>query len=69
MTEAAESVATGEVTQAVRDTNSDAGPIKEGDWIGLVRGDGIVSVAVRSSRGGDGAARPPRRRRTASSSR
>ena len=47
MTEASRAVATGEVTQAVRDTNSDAGPIKAGDWIGLVRGDGIVAVAVR----------------------
>jgi DAK2 domain fusion protein YloV len=46
MTEAAESVATGEVTRAVRDANSEIGPIKEGDWIGLVRGDGIVSVAA-----------------------
>jgi dihydroxyacetone kinase-like predicted kinase len=45
MREAAESVSTGEVTQAVRATNSDAGPIGEGDWIGLVRGDGIVAVA------------------------
>jgi DAK2 domain fusion protein YloV len=45
MREAAESVSTGEVTQAVRATNSDAGPIKEGDWIGLVRGDGIVAVS------------------------
>ena len=45
MSEALESVATGEVTQAVRDTNSDAGPITAGDWIGIVRGDGIVSVA------------------------
>ncbi len=45
MTEAAESVATGEVTQAVRDSNSEIGPITQGDWIGLVRGDGIVSVA------------------------
>jgi uncharacterized protein len=44
MSAAADSVATGEVTQAVRDTASDAGPIREGDWIGLVRGDGIVSV-------------------------
>jgi DAK2 domain fusion protein YloV len=42
---AIESVATGEVTRAVRDSNSDAGPIKEGDWIGIVRGDGIVAVA------------------------
>ena len=45
MTEAAESVATGEMTQAVRDTNGETGPIKEGDWIGLARGDGIMSVA------------------------
>ncbi|MDO8391251.1 MAG: DAK2 domain-containing protein [Actinomycetota bacterium] len=37
MSEAADSVATGEVTQAVRATNSDVGPIGEGDWIGLVR--------------------------------
>jgi DAK2 domain fusion protein YloV len=44
MTEAAASVATGEVTQAVRATSSPAGPIAEGDWIGLVRGDGIVAV-------------------------
>jgi DAK2 domain fusion protein YloV len=45
MTAAAEAVATGEVTQAVRQTNSEAGPVKEGDWIGLVRGDGVVAVA------------------------
>jgi DAK2 domain fusion protein YloV len=45
MTEAAESMATGEITQAVRDTNSDAGQVTEGDWIGIVRGDGIVSIA------------------------
>ncbi len=44
MGESAEAVATGEVTQAVRDTASDAGPITTGDWIGIVRGDGIVSV-------------------------
>jgi dihydroxyacetone kinase-like predicted kinase len=50
MGEAAESVVTGEVTQAVRATNSDAGPIDEGDWIGIVRGakssvKGIVAVS------------------------
>ncbi len=61
MTTAAESVATGEVTRAVRDTNSEVGPINEGDWIGIVRGDGIVSVAADARRRGDGAARPPRR--------
>jgi uncharacterized protein len=44
MAASAESVATGEVTQAVRDTASDAGAIREGDWIGIMRGDGIVSV-------------------------
>jgi hypothetical protein len=45
MSVAAESVSTGEVTQAVRDTNSDAGHITAGDWIGIVRGDGIVAVS------------------------
>jgi dihydroxyacetone kinase-like predicted kinase len=45
MTEAAQAVATGEVTQAVRDTKTDAGQVTEGDWIGLVRGDGIVSIS------------------------
>jgi len=45
MTEAAMSVATGEITQAVRDAQSESGPITAGDWIGLVRGDGIVSVS------------------------
>ena len=45
MSRAANSVVTGEVTQAVRDTNSDAGQVKAGDFIGLVRGDGVVAVA------------------------
>jgi DAK2 domain fusion protein YloV len=45
MTEGAQSVATGEITQAVRDTKSDVGTIRAGDWIGLVRGDGIVAVS------------------------
>ena len=45
MSRAANSVATGEVTQAVRDTNSDAGQVIAGDFIGLVRGDGVVAVA------------------------
>ena len=44
MSDAAAAVATGEVTQAVRDTNSDAGAVKAGDWIGLVRGDGLVAI-------------------------
>jgi uncharacterized protein len=45
MTDGAQTVATGEITRAVRATNSEAGPITEGDWIGLVRGDGIVAVS------------------------
>jgi dihydroxyacetone kinase-like predicted kinase len=44
MTGAAEAVATGEVTQAVRSTNTEAGPVNAGDWIGLMRGDGIVAI-------------------------
>jgi DAK2 domain fusion protein YloV len=45
MTDGAMSVATGEITQAVRDTKSDVGAVTAGDWIGLVRGDGIVAVS------------------------
>jgi dihydroxyacetone kinase-like predicted kinase len=44
MEQAIESVLTGEVTQAIRDSSSEAGPITAGDWIGIVRGDGIVAV-------------------------
>jgi DAK2 domain fusion protein YloV len=44
MRRAAEAVATGEVTQAVRSSNTPAGPVGEGDWIGIVRGDGIVAT-------------------------
>jgi len=44
MVSAAESVTTGEITHAVRASTSDAGPVAKGDWIGLVRGDGIVAV-------------------------
>jgi dihydroxyacetone kinase-like predicted kinase len=46
MSEAAASVSTGEVTRAVRGANSAVGPVTEGDWIGLVRGDGIVAVGA-----------------------
>lgn len=45
MTAAAGAMTTGEVTQAVRDTSTDAGAVTTGDWIGIVRGDGIVSIA------------------------
>ena len=39
-----EGTATGEVTQAIRDTDSAAGAVRAGDWIGIVRGDGVVAV-------------------------
>ncbi|MEI8391962.1 MAG: DAK2 domain-containing protein [Actinomycetes bacterium] len=45
MIDAAQAMVTGEVTQSIRDTKSDAGAITVGDWIGLVRGDGIVAVS------------------------
>ena len=45
MSSAAASVTTGEVTRAVRDSTSSVGAVTTGDWIGLVRSDGIVSVA------------------------
>jgi len=44
MTRSASRVAAGEVTRAVRDTTTDAGPVREGDWIGLT-GDGVVAIA------------------------
>jgi DAK2 domain fusion protein YloV len=44
MRQAAEAVVTGEVTQAVRASNTPAGPVAEGDWMGIVRGDGIVAI-------------------------
>ena len=44
MTGAAGAVTAGEVTQAVRDASSSAGPIRTGDWLGLGPG-GIVAVA------------------------
>ncbi len=43
MTAAAEAVIAGEVTQAVRDSTSDVGPINEGDFLGIAR-EGIRSV-------------------------
>ena len=44
MAGAAGAVTAGEVTQAVRDASSSAGPIRTGDWLGLGPG-GIVAVA------------------------
>jgi len=43
MADAAGNVVAGEVTQAVRDSSCDVGPIAEGDWLGIAR-DGIRSV-------------------------
>jgi dihydroxyacetone kinase-like predicted kinase len=43
MTAAAGSVVAGEVTRAVRDSASDAGPIAQGDWLGICR-EGIVVI-------------------------
>ena len=37
-------VVAGEVTQAVRDSTTDAGPVHEGDWIGL-GANGVLSIA------------------------
>jgi DAK2 domain fusion protein YloV len=44
MAGAAGHVVTGEVTRAVRDAASSAGPVTTGDWIGLAKGEGIVAV-------------------------
>ena len=45
MRAAAASVVAGEVTQAVRDSSCDVGPIREGDFLGIARDGGIVAVA------------------------
>ena len=45
MRKAAEAIDAGEVTQAVRASQTEAGSVAEGDWLGIVRGDGIVAVA------------------------
>jgi uncharacterized protein len=46
MNDAIASVVTGEVTQAVRDAVTPSGAVAAGEWIGLVRGDGIVASGV-----------------------
>jgi len=45
MAEAASSIVAGEITQAVRDANSDAGPVTTGDYIGIGPA-GITAVAT-----------------------
>jgi DAK2 domain fusion protein YloV len=42
---ASAAIASGEITRAVRASQTDAGPVAEGDWMGIVRGDGIVAVS------------------------
>ena len=44
MSDSASAVVAAEVTQAVRDTETDAGPVAIGDWIGI-SADGIISIA------------------------
>ncbi len=44
MTASAARVLPGAVTRAVRDADTPAGPVREGDWLGLVRGK-VVAVA------------------------
>jgi len=43
MAEEAQRVRAGEVTQAVRDSNAECGPIASGDWIAITR-DGIIAA-------------------------
>ncbi len=45
MTETADAVIAAEITQAVRDSTCDAGPIATGDFIGIVR-EGVVAVST-----------------------
>ena len=52
MRQASAAVASGEVTRAVRASQTEAGPVAEGDWMGIARGDGIVAVVRRPARGG-----------------
>ena len=44
MGESAARVVPAEVTRAVRDTTTDAGEVRKGDWIGISR-DGVISIA------------------------
>ncbi len=43
MASAASHVVAGEITRAVRDSSTERGPIREGDWLGIAR-DGIVAI-------------------------
>ena len=46
MRHASEAIVSGEVTRAVRAATTPAGAVADGDWMGIVRGDGIVAVAT-----------------------
>lgn len=46
MSAAAAGVVTAEITRAVRDSSSAVGEITTGDWLGIVRADGIVAVGT-----------------------
>jgi DAK2 domain fusion protein YloV len=46
MADAASNVVAGEITQAVRDSSCDVGPIATGDWLGIAR-DGIRAVEAQ----------------------
>ena len=39
-------ILSGEITRAVRASQTEAGPVVEGDWMGIVRSDGIVAVST-----------------------
>jgi hypothetical protein len=43
MVSAAGHVVAGEITRAVRESSTDRGPIREGDWLGIAR-DGIIAI-------------------------
>ena len=46
MRQASAEVASGEVTRAVRASQTEAGAVAEGDWMGIARGDGIVAASA-----------------------
>jgi dihydroxyacetone kinase-like predicted kinase len=47
MSAAAEHVVAGEITQAVRDSSCDVGPIAAGDWLGIGDDEGILAVEAQ----------------------
>ncbi len=59
MAAAASHVVAGEITRAVRDSSTDRGPIREGDWLGIAR-DGIIAVDDDLSGAATTPARPAR---------